>query len=52
MSVDRTQIDPTVEALNKMVRALEVPLYRLLYDGEAPLKLKNLPKRKTAGEIA
>ena len=43
---------PTVETLEKMARALEVPLYRLFYDGEAPPKLKNLPKRKTAGEIA
>ncbi len=31
--------------------ALEVPLYRLFYDGEAPPKLENLPRRKTADEI-
>ena len=43
---------PTVETLEKMTRALEVPLYRLFYDGEAPSKLENLPKRKTADEIA
>lgn len=43
---------PTVETLEKMARALEVPLYRLFYDGEAPPKLENLPKRKTADEIA
>jgi len=43
---------PTVETLEKMARALEVPLYRLFYDGEAPPKLENLPKRKTAAEIA
>jgi hypothetical protein len=29
-----------------------VPLYRFFYDGEAPPKLENLPKRKTADEIA
>ena len=43
---------PTVETLEKMARALEVPLYRLFYDGETPPKLENLPKRKTADEIA
>jgi transcriptional regulator with XRE-family HTH domain len=43
---------PTVETLEKMARALGVPLYRLFYDGEAPPKLENLPKRKTADEIA
>ena len=43
---------PTVETLEKMARALEVPMYKLFYDGEAPPKLENLPKRKTADEIA
>ena len=43
---------PTVETLEKMARALEVPLYRLFYDGETPPKLENLPKRRTADEIA
>jgi transcriptional regulator with XRE-family HTH domain len=31
---------PTVETLEKMARALDVPLYRLFYDGEAPPKLE------------
>jgi hypothetical protein len=35
-----------------VARALEVPLFRLFYDDEAPPKLENLPKRKTADEIA
>jgi transcriptional regulator with XRE-family HTH domain len=43
---------PTVETLEKMARTLEVPMYRLFYDGEGPPKLENLPKRKTAPEIA
>lgn len=43
---------PTVETLEKMARALEVPMYRLFYDGEAPPKLENVAKRKTADEIA
>jgi hypothetical protein len=40
-----------VETLEEMARALEVPLDRLFYDGEAPPKLENLPKRKTADDI-
>lgn len=43
---------PTVETLEKMARALEVPMYKLFYDGEAPPKLENLAKRKTADDIA
>jgi transcriptional regulator with XRE-family HTH domain len=27
---------PSIETLEKMARALEVPLYQLFYDGEAP----------------
>jgi transcriptional regulator with XRE-family HTH domain len=36
---------PAIETLEKMARALEVPLYQLFYDGEEPPKLPNLPKR-------
>jgi transcriptional regulator with XRE-family HTH domain len=43
---------PAVETLEKFARALEVPLYQLLYDGEEPPKLPTLPKRKTHGDIA
>lgn len=43
---------PAVETLEKFARALEVPLYQLFYDGEEPPELPELPKRKTAGEIA
>jgi hypothetical protein len=31
---------------------LEVPMYRLFYDGEEPPKLPNLPKRKSSDDIA
>ena len=41
---------PAIETLEKMARALEVPLYQLFYDGEEPPELPNLPERKTAGE--
>src|SRR5271167_3039376 len=42
---------PAIETLEKMARALEIPLYRLFYDGDEPPKLPNLLKRKTADDI-
>lgn len=39
---------PTVDTLEKLARAMEVPLYQLFYDGEEPPKLENPPKRKAA----
>ena len=42
---------PAIETLEKMARALEIPMYQLFYDGEEPPKLPNLPKRKTADDI-
>src|SRR5229473_7143839 len=38
---------PTIESLEKMARALEVPLYQLFYDGEEPPKPPILPTRKS-----
>jgi transcriptional regulator with XRE-family HTH domain len=43
---------PAIETLEKIARAMEVPLYQLFYDGEAPPELPNLPAGKTAEEIA
>ena len=43
---------PAIETLEKMARALEVPLYQLFYEGEAPPELPNLLKRKAADRIA
>jgi transcriptional regulator with XRE-family HTH domain len=42
---------PSVETLEKLARALEVPLYQLFYDGEQPPELLNLPRRKTDAEL-
>jgi transcriptional regulator with XRE-family HTH domain len=42
---------PAIETLEKLARALEVPLYQLFYDGEEPPELPNLPKRKSADDI-
>ena len=43
---------PAIETLEKLARALEVPLYQLFYEGEEPPKLPNLPKRKSSNDIA
>jgi transcriptional regulator with XRE-family HTH domain len=43
---------PAIETLEKLARALEVPMYQLFYDGEEPPTLPNLPKRKSADNIA
>ena len=43
---------PAIETLEKMARALEIPLYQLFYDGDEPPSLPNFPKRRTADDIA
>ncbi|HKS80292.1 MAG TPA: helix-turn-helix transcriptional regulator [Candidatus Acidoferrales bacterium] len=43
---------PSLETLEKYAHALEVPLYKLFYEGEEPPKLPSLPNRKSAEEIA
>ena len=43
---------PAIETLEKLARAMEVPLYQMFYDGEEPPELPNLPKRKSADDIA
>src|SRR5881296_3842651 len=42
---------PAIETLEKMARALEVPMYQLFYDGEEPPHLPNLPKRKSSDDL-
>jgi transcriptional regulator with XRE-family HTH domain len=42
---------PAIETLEKMARALEIPMYQLFYDGEEPPKLPNLLKGRTADDI-
>jgi transcriptional regulator with XRE-family HTH domain len=43
---------PAIETLEKLARAMEIPMYQLFYDGEEPPKLPNLPKRKSTNDIA
>ena len=42
---------PAIETLEKMARALEVPLYQLFYEGDEPPKLPSLLKRKSADDF-
>ncbi|SRR6266568_7747343 len=40
---------PAVETLEKLARALEVPLYRLFYEGQEPPKALTFPKKTGDG---
>jgi transcriptional regulator with XRE-family HTH domain len=42
---------PSIETLEKLARALEIPLYQLFYDGEEPPALPNLSGRRTADDV-
>lgn len=42
---------PSVATLEKIARALEVPLYKLFYDGDEPPKLENLPRRVSVEDL-
>jgi transcriptional regulator with XRE-family HTH domain len=39
---------PAIETLEKLARALEVPLYQLFYDGDQPPDLPSRSKRRKA----
>jgi transcriptional regulator with XRE-family HTH domain len=41
---------PAIETLEKMARALEIPLYQLFYDGKEPPVLPSLLKGKSSAE--
>lgn len=43
---------PAIVTLEKMARALEIPLYQVFYDGEKPPSLPTLPNRRTASALA
>jgi transcriptional regulator with XRE-family HTH domain len=42
---------PAIETLEKLARALEVPLYQLFYYGEKPPQIPNVLKGKTSDDI-
>ena len=41
---------PSVETLQKMARALEVPMYRLFHDGDAPVKAPAVFKQESSDD--
>jgi transcriptional regulator with XRE-family HTH domain len=43
---------PAIETLEKLARAMEVPMYQLFYDGEEPPRLPKLPKGKSVDDGA
>jgi transcriptional regulator with XRE-family HTH domain len=43
---------PSIETLEKLARALEIPMYQLFYEGDKPPAPPNLPKRKASDDIA
>ncbi len=43
---------PAIETLEKMARALEVPLYQLFYEGEEPPQVPDLLKLKSSDKDA
>ncbi len=42
---------PAIETLEKLARAMEIPLYQLFYDGEEPPEAPILPKGRSATDI-
>jgi transcriptional regulator with XRE-family HTH domain len=42
---------PSIETLERIGSALEIPLYQLFYEGDEPPPLPNLSKRKTTEEL-
>ncbi len=42
---------PSIETLERLASALEIPLYQLFYEGDEPPALPNLSKRKTTEEL-
>ena len=48
--VENGHTSPSVETLEKIARALEVPLYQFFYEGEESPEVPLLLKRKTAEE--
>src|SRR5712692_12052458 len=42
---------PSIETLERLASALEIPLYHLFYDGDEPPALPYLSKRRTTEEL-
>jgi|SRR6516165_3658028 transcriptional regulator with XRE-family HTH domain len=50
--VERGHIVPSLETLQKFSAGLDVPLYRLFYEGEEPPPTPHLTPRRTLEELA
>lgn len=50
--VENNHTVPAIETLEKMARAMDMPLYQLFYDGEEPLKPSALPKSRIGKDSA
>jgi transcriptional regulator with XRE-family HTH domain len=50
--VENNHTVPAIETLEKMARAMEIPLYQLFYDGDEPPRAPDLPKRGFGGRTA
>jgi transcriptional regulator with XRE-family HTH domain len=48
--VENNHTIPAIETLEKMARALEVPMYKLFYDGNAPAKAPAIFKQKSSDD--
>ncbi len=42
---------PSIETLERLAQALEIPLYQLFYEGDEPPPLPNLSKRRSTEEL-
>jgi transcriptional regulator with XRE-family HTH domain len=42
---------PALDTIEKLARALEVPLFYMFYDGEEPPQLTKLPRHNSSGEL-
>src|SRR6266852_2176368 len=49
--IENNHTVPAIETLEKMARALEIPMYQLFYDGDEPPKLLDLPKGKSDEDL-
>ncbi len=43
---------PSLETLERLAAAMEIPLYQMFYEGDEPPPLPNLGKRRTTEELA
>lgn len=51
LEVENGHTVPSLETLERLAAALELPLFQLFYEGEEPPPLPNLSKRQTTEEL-